>query len=80
MFFVFYIVDGWPVEKLPGSTYSLCTLSSTFSIDGRREVDVPLWVVLGRSCGLYWRSWATLGAYVGGPGPLCWRSRAALSG
>ena len=35
-----------------------------------REVDVPVWVVLGRSCGLCWRSWAALGAYVGGLGPL----------
>ena len=37
-----------------------------------REVDVPVWVVLGRSCGLSWglcwRSWAALGAYVGGLG------------
>ena len=33
MYFVFYIVDGWSVEKLTGSIYSLCTLSSTFSID-----------------------------------------------
>ena len=35
-----------------------------------REVDVPVWVVLGRSYGLCWRSWAALGAYVGGLGPL----------
>ena len=35
-----------------------------------REVDVPVWVVLGRSCGLCWRSWAALGASVGGLGPL----------
>ena len=34
-----------------------------------REVDVPVWVVLGRSYGLCWRSWAALGAYVGGLGP-----------
>ena len=42
-----------------------------------REVDVPVWVVLGRSCGLCWRSWAALGAHVGGLGPLmvtCWKS------
>ena len=26
--------------------------------------------VLGRSWALCWRSWAALGAYVGGPGPL----------
>ena len=56
------------------------------------EGDVPVWVVLGRSCGLCWRSWAALGAYVGGLGALlgpmlavlgrswdlCWRSWAAL--
>ena len=35
-----------------------------------REDDVPVWVVLGRSCGLCWRSWVALGAYVGGLGPL----------
>ena len=48
--------------------------------------------ILGRSWGLCWRSWAALGAYVGGLGPLlgpilavlgrswalCWRSWAAL--
>ena len=34
--------------------------SSTFSIDGRTR----------RSRGLCWRSWAALGAYVGGLGPL----------
>ena len=57
-----------------------------------REVDWPVWVVLGRSWGLCVRSWAALGAYVGGLGPLlepmlavlgrswglCWRSWAAL--
>ena len=30
------------------------------------EVEGPLWVVLGRSWGLCVRSWAALGAYVGG--------------
>ena len=30
----------------------------------------PLLAVLGRSWGLCWRSWAALGVYVGGPGPL----------
>ena len=34
-----------------------------------REVDWPVWVVLGRFGGLCVRSWAALGAYVGGPGP-----------
>ena len=35
-----------------------------------REVDGPVWEVLGRSWGLCVRSWAALGAYVGGPGSL----------
>ena len=57
-----------------------------------REVDGPVWVVLGRSWGLCVRSWAALGAFVGGLAPswgllwavlgrswgLCWRSWAAL--
>ena len=43
-----------------------------------REVDVPVWVVLGRSCGLCWRSWAALGAYVGGLGPLLGPTLAVL--
>ena len=45
-----------------------------------REVDGPVWVVLGRSRGLCGRSWAALGAGVGGLGPLsglCGRSWAA---
>ena len=29
-----------------------------------REIDWPVWVVLGRSWGLCVRSWAALGAYV----------------
>ena len=33
-----------------------------------REVDRPAWMVLGRSWGLCVRSWAALGAYVGGLG------------
>ena len=41
-----------------------------FGLTVDREVDVPVWVVLGRSCGLCWRSWVALGAYVGGLGPL----------
>ena len=62
--------------------FCLCIFSSTFSIDGRTR----------SSRGLCWRSWAALGAYVGGLGPLlgpmlvvlgrswglCWRSWAAL--
>ena len=31
-----------------------------------REVDGPVWVVLGRSWGLCMRAWAALGAFVGG--------------
>ena len=45
-----------------------------------REVDVPVWVVLGRSYGLSWRSWAALGAYVGGLGPLLDSMLAVLGG
>ena len=37
-----------------------------------REVDGPVWVVLGRFGGLCVRSWAALGTFVGGPGPLLW--------
>ena len=33
-----------------------------------REVDGPVWVVLGRFGGLCGRSWAALGAYVRGSG------------
>ena len=35
-----------------------------------REVDWPVWVVLGRSWDLCVRSWAALGAYVGGLGAV----------
>ena len=35
-----------------------------------REVNWAVWVVLGRSWGLCVRSWAALGAYVGGLGVL----------
>ena len=46
-----------------------------------REVDGPVWAVLGRSWGLCGRSWAALGASVGRLGlllGLCGRSWAAL--
>ena len=43
-----------------------------------REVERPMWVVLGRSLGLCVRSWAALGAFVGGPGPLLWPLLAVL--
>ena len=43
-----------------------------------REVDGPVWVVLGRFGGLCVRSWAALGAFVGGPGPLLWPLLAIL--
>ena len=48
--------------------FVLCLLHFRLMVD--REVDVPVWLVLGRSCGLCWRSWAALGAYAGGLGPL----------
>ena len=35
-----------------------------------REVDGPVWVILGRSWDLCVRSWAALGAYVGGLGAV----------
>ena len=41
----------------------MCLLHFRLTVD--REDDVPVWVVLGRSCGLCWRSWAALRAYVG---------------
>ncbi len=57
--------------KLKGSIYCLRPLFSVFSTDGLdREVDGPVWVVLGRSWGLCMRAWAALGAFVGGLGPL----------
>ena len=79
MYFVFYIVDGWSVEKLTGSmsVFVICLLHFRLTVD--READVPVWVVLGRSCSLCSRSWAALGAHVGGLGPLlglCGRSGA----
>ena len=46
-----------------------------------REVDGPVWMVLGHAWDLCVRSWAALGAYVGGLGrswDLCWRSWAVL--
>ena len=43
-----------------------------------REVDGPVWVVLGRSWGLCVRSWAALGAYVGGLGPVLGSTLAIL--
>ena len=48
--------------------FVLCLLHFRLMVD--REVDVLVWVVLGRSCSLCWKSWAALGAYVGGLGPL----------
>ena len=44
-----------------------------------REVDGPVWVVLGRSWGLFVRSWAALGAYVGGLGAVLRPTLAILS-
>ena len=37
-------------------------------VDGLGLLLGPLLAVLGRSWALRWRSWAALGAYVGGPG------------
>ena len=48
---------------------SLILLFDIFRCMVDREVDWPAWVVLGRSWDLCMRSWAALGAYVGGPGP-----------
>ena len=44
-----------------------------------REVDWSAWVVLGRSWGLCVRSWAALGAYVGGLGAVSRLMLAILS-
>ena len=49
--------------------FCLCIFSSTFSIGGRTQ----------SSRGLCWRSWATLGAYVGGLGPLSGHMLAVLA-
>ena len=38
----------------------------------------PMLAVLGRSWGLCWRSWAALGAYVGGLGPKNAKNMATL--
>ena len=43
-----------------------------------REVDWPVWVVLGRFWGLCVRSWAALGAYVGGLGPKNGKNMATM--
>ena len=51
------------------------------SVGGLGTVLGPLWAVLGRSCGLCWRSWAALEplrAVEGRSWGLCWRSWAAL--
>ena len=64
MYFVFYIVDGWSVEKLTGSIYSLCTLPSTFSIDSRS------WVAPGTYLGSLGLLLGSVLAVLGGFGPL----------
>ena len=47
----------------------MCVFLLYFRWNFDREVDVgPMLAVLGCSWGLCWRSWAALGAYVGGPG------------
>jgi len=60
MHFVFYIDDRWSVEKLTGSMYSLWTLSSTFSIDGRSWSWRACVSGLRSSWGFCWRSWAPM--------------------
>ena len=70
---------GREVDGQHAKVFVICLLHFRLTVD--REDDVPVWVVLGRSWGLCWRSWVALGAYVGGLGPLwalCWRSWAAL--
>ena len=51
-------------------------------LDGcpERDVDGPVWVILGRSGGLCVRSWVALGAYVGGLGAVLGPILAILGG
>ena len=44
-----------------------------------REVDGPVWVVLGRSWGLCVRPWVAVGAHVGGLGAVLGPTLAILS-
>ena len=59
---------GRDVDGQHAKVFAICLLHFRWTVD--REVDVPVWVVLGRSCGLCWRSWVAHGACVGGLGPL----------
>jgi len=52
------------VERSACKVFVLCLLHFRLMVD--REVDVPVLMVLGRSCDLRWRSWAALGAYACG--------------
>ena len=70
MYFFFYIFDGWSIVKLTGSMFFFDIFLQRFRWMVDREVDWPVWVVLGRSWGLCVRSWAALGAYVGGLGAV----------
>ena len=85
MYCVFYIVDGWSVEKLTGSMWSLCNFSSTFSTDGRSSSWCacvgglgpflwPLFAVVGRS----WAYVDGLGARLGPMLAVLGRSWAVL--
>ena len=65
----FYIVDGWSIVKVTGSMFlffDILLRHVRWMVD--REVDGPVWVVLGRSWGLCVRSRAALGVYVVGLG------------
>ena len=79
MYFFFYIFDGWSIVKLTGSMFFFDVFLRHFRWMVDREVDGPVWVVLGRSWGLCVRSWAALGAYVGGLGAVLGPMLAILS-
>ena len=63
----FYIFGWWSDIKLTGlSGWSSASLGAY--VGDLPTTLGPLWAVLGRSQGQCWRSWAALGAYVGGLG------------
>ena len=74
MYFFFYVFDGWSIVKLTGSMFFLDLFLRHLRWMVDREVDGPVWVVVGHSWGLSVRSWAALGAYVGGVGAVLGRS------
>ena len=65
--------------KLTGSMFIFDIFLRRFRWLVDREVDGPVWVVLGRSWGLCVRSWVALGAYVGGLGAVLGPMLAILS-